>query len=207
MIKKDVTYGDWRIVRHDDSKMEVYKNGELCPKSAPALREIAEEVGLEVNPDWRTSQLGSNVINAVEAALANQNEPETNEECDEITFEQLNKAVVYFSFTSEEGPEYAYGYLICNRKLYWVDENWVVPEPASEADFAAYCKDSDYVDELDSYSDFDEFLEKLGEKKLDSMEVEVGQYPEFASEDGKYTLSVFVGDKMVYEKVIVHYFD
>ena len=27
MIKKDVTYGDWRIVRHDDSKMEVYKNG------------------------------------------------------------------------------------------------------------------------------------------------------------------------------------
>ena len=207
MIKKDVTYGDWRIDRHDDSKMEVYKNGELCPKSAPVLREIAEEVGIEVNPDWRTSQLGSNVINAVEAALANQNEPETNEECDEITFEQLNKAVVYFSFTSEEGPEYAYGYLICNRKLYWVDENWDVPQPASEKDFDVYCKDSDYVDDLDSYSDFDEFLEKLGEKKLDSMEVEVGQYPEFASEDGKYTLSVFVGDKMVYEKVIVHYFD
>ena len=207
MIKKDVTYGDWRIVRHDDSKMEVYKNGELCPKSAPALREIAEEVGLEVNPDWRTSQLGSNVINAVEAALANQNEPETNEECDEITFEQLKKAVVYFSFTSGDGAEYAYGYLICNRKLYWVDENWVVPEPASEADFDCYCKGSDYVDELDSYSDFDEFLEKIIEKKLDSMEVEVGQYPEFASEDGKYTLSVFVGDKMVYEKVIVHYFD
>ncbi len=209
MIKKDVTYGDWRIVRHDDSKMEVYKNGELCPKSAPVLREIAEEVGLEVNPDWRTSQLGSNVINAVEAALANQNEPETNEECDEITFEQLKNAAVYFSFTSEEGPEYAYGYLICNRKLYWVDENWDVPGPADEADFDAYnCYNNpDYVDELDSYSDFDEFLEKLGEKKLDSMEVEVGQYPEFASEDGKYTLSVYVGDKMVYEKVIVHYFD
>ena len=70
MIKKDVTYGDWRIVRHDDSKMEVYKNGELCPKSAPVLREIAEEVGLDVNPDWRTSQLGSNVIKAVEAKLS-----------------------------------------------------------------------------------------------------------------------------------------
>lgn len=73
MIKKDVTYGDWRIVRHEDSKMEVYKNGELCPKSAPALREIAEEVGLEVNPNWRTSQLGSNVIKAVEAKLNNEN--------------------------------------------------------------------------------------------------------------------------------------
>jgi ribosome-binding factor A len=78
MIKKDVTFGDWRIVRHDDSKMEVYKNGELCPKSAPALREIAEEVGLEVNPDWRTSQLGSNVIKAVEAVLECEEEPALN---------------------------------------------------------------------------------------------------------------------------------
>ena len=73
MIKKDVTYGDWRIVRHDDCKTEVYKNGELCPKSAPALREIAEEVGLEVNPDWRTSQLGRNVIKAVETASKGEN--------------------------------------------------------------------------------------------------------------------------------------
>ena len=73
MIKKDVTYGDWRIVRHNDSKMEVYKNGELSPKSAPALREIAEEVGLEVNPDWRTSQLGRNVIKAVEKKLNSMN--------------------------------------------------------------------------------------------------------------------------------------
>ena len=73
MIKKDVTFGDWRIVRHDDCKMEVYKNGELCPKSAPVLREIAEEVGLDVNPNWRTSQLGSNVIKAVEKKLNNMN--------------------------------------------------------------------------------------------------------------------------------------
>ena len=87
MIKKDVTYGDWRIVRHDDSKMEVYKNGELCPKSAPALRDVAKEVGLEVNPDWRTSQLGSNVIKAVEAAQANQenNKPEM-EQHQEMSF-------------------------------------------------------------------------------------------------------------------------
>lgn len=207
MIKKDVTFGDWRIVRHDDSKMEVYKNGELCPKSAPALREIAEEVGLEVNPDWRTSQLGSNVIKAVEAALANQNEPETNEECDEITFEQLKKAIVYFSFTSEDGGEHAYPSLICNRKLYRLRENWEVPEPVDEDVFDVYCNDSDYEDELDSYSDFDEFLEKLIEKELYSVEVSFWQFPDCASEDGKYTLSVYVGDKMVYEKVIVHYFD
>ena len=72
MIKNELNYGDWKIIRYDDSKMEVYKK---CPKSAPALREIAEEVGLEVNPDWRTSQLGSNVIKAVEAALAKQETP------------------------------------------------------------------------------------------------------------------------------------
>ena len=203
MIKNDVTYGEWRIVRHDH-KMEVYK---LCSKSAPALREIAKELGMEIDPEWRTLQLGRNVIKAVETALANQNEPETNEECDEITFEQLKKAVVYFSFTSEDGGEHAYPSLICNRKLYRLRENWNVPGPADEADFDCYCKGSDYVDELDSYSDFDEFLEKIIEKKLDSMQVEVWQFPEFANEDGKYTLSVYVGDKMVYEKVIVHYFD
>ena len=203
MIKNDVTYGEWRIVRHDH-KMEVYK---LCSESAPALREIAKELGMEIDPEWRTLQLGRNVIKAVETALANQNEPETNEECDEITFEQLKKAVVYFSFTSEDGSKHAYPYLICNRKLYRLYENWVVPEPADEEDFDCYCNDSNYEDELDSYSDFDEFLEKIIEEQLYSLEVSFWQFPDCASEDGKYTLSVYVGDKMVYEKVIVHYFD
>ena len=68
MIKNDVTYGEWRIVRHDH-KMEVYK---LCSESAPALREIAKELGMEIDPEWRTLQLGRNVIKAVETALANQ---------------------------------------------------------------------------------------------------------------------------------------
>lgn len=68
MIKNDVTYGEWRIVRHDH-KMEVYK---LCSESAPALREIAKELGMEIDPEWRTIQLGRNVIKAVETALANQ---------------------------------------------------------------------------------------------------------------------------------------
>ncbi len=64
-IKQTATYGIWKVNRYDDNGMQVFKNGELCPKSSPALREIAAEIGLEVNPDWRTSQLGANVVKAM----------------------------------------------------------------------------------------------------------------------------------------------
>lgn len=58
--KSDIaTYGIWRVVRTEDKKVEVYKNGERCRKAAPALREIAIELGIEINPEWRTSQLRS----------------------------------------------------------------------------------------------------------------------------------------------------
>ena len=41
MIKQTVSYGVWTINRHDDNKIEVLKNGQVCEKSTPALREIA----------------------------------------------------------------------------------------------------------------------------------------------------------------------
>ena len=66
---KSVSYGVWKVVRTEDKKMEVYKNGQRCPKSSPALREIAAELGLEVNPDWRTSALGANVLKAMQRAI------------------------------------------------------------------------------------------------------------------------------------------
>ena len=65
MIKQSATYGVWEVRRHEDNKIDVYKNGQLCDNSSAALREIAAEVGLEVNPDWRTSQLGRNVMKAI----------------------------------------------------------------------------------------------------------------------------------------------
>ena len=64
-IKQTATCGIWKVDRHVDNKIDVYKNGQLCDKSAPALREIAVEIGLEVNPEWRTSQLGANVVKAI----------------------------------------------------------------------------------------------------------------------------------------------
>ena len=67
MATKTATYGNWKVIRHEDNKMEVYKEGQLCPKSAPALREIAEEIGLAIKSEWRTSQLGANVVRAMMA--------------------------------------------------------------------------------------------------------------------------------------------
>ena len=68
MIKQTVKYGVWTVNRHEDKKTEVFKNGKLCEKSAPALREIAAEMGLEIDPEWRTSQLSRNVIKAMQGA-------------------------------------------------------------------------------------------------------------------------------------------
>lgn len=92
MVKQSVTYGDWRVDRHDNHKIEVYKKGVLCPKSAPALREIAEELGFSVNPDWRTSQLGRNVLKAMETA----GKSETLQTCDEeaLLIEKLRDSFI-----------------------------------------------------------------------------------------------------------------
>ena len=54
---KSVSYGIWRVVYTEDKKVEVYKNGERCRKAAPAIREIAAELGIEINPEWRNSHL------------------------------------------------------------------------------------------------------------------------------------------------------
>ena len=66
MIKQTATYGVWTVNRHDDGKMEVLKNGTVCEKAKPALREIAEEIGFEINPDWTSQQLGVNVLKAMQ---------------------------------------------------------------------------------------------------------------------------------------------
>jgi len=68
MIKQTATYGVWTVNRHDDGKMEVLKNGTVCEKAKPALREIAEEIGFEINPDWTSQQLGVNVLKAMQGA-------------------------------------------------------------------------------------------------------------------------------------------
>ena len=62
---KSITYGAWKLVRTEDKRVEVYKNGVLCAKSKPALRELAEEIGFEYHPDWTTRQFGNKVLEAL----------------------------------------------------------------------------------------------------------------------------------------------
>lgn len=78
MIKQTVSYGVWTINRHDDNKLEILKNGQLCEKNTPALREIAAELGYEIDPEWRTSQLGRNVLKAMQNAAENGGQSTTN---------------------------------------------------------------------------------------------------------------------------------
>ncbi len=62
---KNVVWGVWKVYCSEDQKIEVYRNGQKCPKASPALREIAAELGFTIKPEWRTSQLGRNVIKAM----------------------------------------------------------------------------------------------------------------------------------------------
>lgn len=113
-------------------------------------------------------------------------------------------AVVYVSYTSEEGDNCAYLFIVVNRKFYWVDENYNVAEPIDEKLMNSYiqgCERGDYEEwdeTLDSYDSIEEFLEAVGEAKKEVVEDE----GECMSENGEYTVTMFVGDKKVCEKVV-----
>ena len=49
-----------------------------------------------------------------------------------MDIKDLQNAVVYYSFTSMDGSDYAYLYMIVNHKFYWIDENDEVAEPLSQ---------------------------------------------------------------------------
>lgn len=93
MIKQSATFGDWKVDCHDDNKIDVYKNGQLCEKSAPALREIADELGFEIKSEWRTSQLGRNVLKAMLLA-ENGGSMESNEESPMSLIEKLRSEFI-----------------------------------------------------------------------------------------------------------------
>ena len=59
---KKVNHGVWTLEIADDKSVKMYKNGELCEKTSPALRELATEVGFTYDPKWNTRQLGSNLF-------------------------------------------------------------------------------------------------------------------------------------------------
>lgn len=57
-----VTHGAWTLELAENKSVKIYKNGEPCKKTSPALRELATEIGFTYDPKWNTRQLGSNLF-------------------------------------------------------------------------------------------------------------------------------------------------
>lgn len=148
MIKQSATFGDWKVDRHEDHKIDVYKNGQLCKQSAPALREIAEELGFEVKPEWRTSQLGRNVLKAMLAA-ANGDSFEPQEEGAMSLIEKLRDSFIVETedqvyYDAECGDDDIRDMFINNIKAQMTDKEQEIFEALQFTDAESFAK---YLDE------------------------------------------------------------
>lgn len=116
----------------------------------------------------------------------------------------IKRALLFLSFKSCEGADYAFLYLIDNNKLYNTSENLDTPQ-------IPYC---DYFEDLDdwdcmieSISDEYQSFKQLSESLVD--EFTDARLEEFEGDrsalaiDRKYTVTVFVGDEKVYEETII----
>ena len=124
-----------------------------------------------------------------------------------MDIKDLQNAVVYFSFTSMDGSDYAYLYMIVNHKFYWIDENYNVAEPQSQDFIDSYIQniengEYDEQYDLDSYDSINDFLEEFGNEKKELVEEEANDCPDYPSVNGEYVITVFVGEEKVCEKVI-----
>ena len=61
-IANRVIHGAWTLELAEDKSVKMYKNGELCKKTSPALRELAAEIGFTYDPGWNTRQFGSKLF-------------------------------------------------------------------------------------------------------------------------------------------------
>ena len=124
-----------------------------------------------------------------------------------MDIQDLKDGIVYVSFTSREGSDYAYLYVLLNRTLYWVDENNNEASPMSQASFDDYANEIDNYEEwdsLDSFGTLDDFLEAVGNAKKESVEGDCeceGDWS-YASENDEYLVTLFVGDEKVMEKIV-----
>lgn len=146
-MAKQTKYGEWMVERTDDNKTKVYKDGELCPKSAPALREIAEELGMEINPDWKASQLRLNVVKAMIAASKGENaEPQEGE-----AMSLIEKLRTDFIVETED------------RVYYWAGNGYSDPDLFIENIKAQMTDSQVEIFEALKYTDPDSFVNYLNE--------------------------------------------
>lgn len=61
-IKESAIHGEYTITRDEKNSIKVFK---FYDNSKAALREIASEIGFEVDPSWNTQQLGAKLIKEI----------------------------------------------------------------------------------------------------------------------------------------------
>lgn len=64
-MAKKATYEDYVVTIEDNNSVNVTKDGKLCGNTKDALREIAENIGLQYDSDWNTRQCGAKVYKAI----------------------------------------------------------------------------------------------------------------------------------------------
>lgn len=154
--------------------------------------------------EWFGEHLDWHVSDGSKNESLKKEEPITTSKFRDSVDGAINNAAVYVSYTSEEGEDCAYLYIVSDRKLYWVDENYNIAEPLEEKLMNSYiedCERGDYEEwdeTIDAYDSIEDFLEAVGEAKKEAVEDE----GECMSENGKYVVTLFVGDKKVCEKVV-----
>ena len=125
-----------------------------------------------------------------------------------MDIKDLKDGIIYVSFTSRDDTKNAYLYILHDRNLYWVDEQYEIVAPKSQEFYDDYVNDlgnyDKWDDSLDSYNSIDEFLEDVGNSKKECVEGDCecdGDWS-YLSENGEYVVTLFVGDEKVLEKIV-----
>lgn len=61
-IKEKAQFGEYSILRYEDSHIEVKHKGVFCDNTKKELRDIAEQIGFHHEPTWNTRQFGAKLI-------------------------------------------------------------------------------------------------------------------------------------------------
>ncbi len=59
---KSIAYGNWKLFIKEDGSIEIHKNGQICPKAKPAMRELADEIGMAYESNWTTRSFGGKLL-------------------------------------------------------------------------------------------------------------------------------------------------
>lgn len=74
-IKKTATYAEYVINIKSNNSVAVFKDGILCENTKAGLRDIAARAGFIYEDKWTTQQLGSKIIDFLNANTSNSSQP------------------------------------------------------------------------------------------------------------------------------------